>query len=661
MAAQGCHIVLLCLLVALVPGGAAADEGMVGACPAEVDAAVASLSGDAVGPLAVLSCPRPGLVVVEATPPGAPALRLELRSGSEGFVVAGAFGISPVFDGDWSTVPQPWREAVTALAGRLESAGGDLNRALLGVGTPVPPGFLPETPPARAAPPPPSIPWLAVLGLAALGLALGRRGTDWRGELRALAPPLAAALALRWFLGAWAPLHPNGQGSLWLLSAWGKPELVSAYGPGFPELFTWVARAAAVPDTAVFLVNGLLGLAAVACAFALARVLGCALRPARVAAWVVACEPFLVRFAVSESYYPVIVAGVLGAAACLAAATAPGDDAGPRRREEALERVAFLVAGCLFLAQVARVQPLAWPLVAVAPLAGLAHRGPVLRSFAASFAAGLAALATVLGTSHRSMLAVWERLSSLGPEGPIAEQTLQPPGFGFVVAAILWVVAARSLGPRAVRVALAVVPMCAAYTATHGVFLESAEWAGIHRAAYLALPATLVVATAGDRRWLGPLLGALLVVGGTDELNHRTTEQLEYRWVRGHLRALGEGARLAYVGRAGRRVMTLPEHLVPGWDCGTTSGMRVDENTRLDDGLDPGETRYYYRSAMCASEDAAPICAAAEQSAELVEVARTSLPAVPTMKSLPYLDDPITVILYRVEPHSGSTGYPPAP
>lgn len=631
-------------------GAARADEGMVGACPAEVDAAVGALGDATTGPVRPLACPGPGLVVLEVAPQGADPLRLEVRSGSEGFVVAGALAISPVFDGDWSTVDPAWRAAVDALAEALTREGGTLNRALLGVETPVPPGFLPEVAEAPAGPPPAELPWIALLGLGALVAGLAWTRPRLGRELRAMAPPVVAAVIVRLLLGAWAPLHPNGQGAMWLLSAWGKPELVSAYGPGFPELFTWIARAAAVPDTAVFVANGALGVTAVVAAFALLRALGFGPIPARVAAWILACEPFLVRFGPSESYYPAIVAGVLGAAACFAAATAPGDDAGPRVREELPGRIAFLVAGCLFLAQVARVQPLAWPLVAVAPVAGLAHPGSIRRSFVVSLGAGLVAAATVLGISWDAMMAVWERLSSLGAEGPIAEQTLQPPGLGFVVAAGLWVVAGRALGPRALRVVLATIPMIAMYAATRGVFLESEEWAGIHRAAYLALPATLIVGSVARARWWGPLLGAVLLVAGTDALNHRTTEQLEYRWVREHLLELGEGARIAYVGRAGRRVMTLPEHLVPGWECGTTSGMRVDAHTRLDHGLDPGETRYYVRTSMCASEEARPICEAAERTADLVPIARTELPAVSTMRSLPYLDDPIEIVLFRVEP-----------
>jgi peptidoglycan/xylan/chitin deacetylase (PgdA/CDA1 family) len=128
----------------------------------------------------------------------------------------------------------------------------------------------------------------------------------------------------------------------------------------------------------------------------------------------------------------------------------------------------------------------------------------------------------------------------------------------------------------------------------------------------------------------------------------RTTEHLEYTWLRSALQELPDGCRVAWVDRAGRRVLTIPEHLVPGWSCGTTSGIPVRTPADLTLGLLPGACRAYYRSSLCSSPEGAVACAAAEQGVVLEELARTALPAVPTYADLAYSVDPVEVALFRV-------------
>ena len=132
-------------------------------------------------------------------------------------------------------------------------------------------------------------------------------------------------------------------------------------------------------------------------------------------------------------------------------------------------------------------------------------------------------------------------------------------------------------------------------------------------------------------------------------LRHRNTEQLEYTWIRSLLLELPEGARVAYVARGKDRVMTLPEHLVPGWSCGTTSGLLVVDGDALLRGLHPSTPRYYYRSSLCSTAEARPICDRVERGAKLTPVASTTLPARPTMKSTPYDRETIEVGLFTVE------------
>ena len=642
MAAQGCHIALLLLLGLLLGPLSASAQDASGRCADAVQQALAPLGDDATGRLLAVQCPTPRVLVLEMDPPGAPTLRVEARVGEPGFVSGGRFGLSPVVNEDWSGVPAPWQAGLDFLAGAFEARGGDLLRAMSSLPTHTPPGFLPEL--APEAPPPPQTPWLPLAVALSAGLALVFGRTKVRRRHLALAVVLfVSALTLRLTLGIWGPVHPNGQGPMWLLSAWGQPELLAAYGPGYPQLFTWLARAfPGAPDHAIFVGNALLGALVAPLGASLVLVLGGGVARASLAGALLASDPSALLFSTSESYYPSILCGLLLGATGFSAA-----DRCDLPREA---RLFGGFAAALALCQIARTHPLAWPLLAVVPATLLARDRRLSRSLLAVLGAVVATV-SALALSGPQLLEVAEGVltrSDLLRPG----EAVTAPGAGFWVAAFLWVTVGRRRGRASFAVALAVLPFVVVHSATRLVFLESPVWSGMYRSASLSLPIVLCLLLVPPPRWrwLPPALGLALLVSGLGPLLQRSTEQLEYAFLRDPMRRLGEGARVAYVQRAGLRVMTLPEHLVPGWACGTTSGLSVIRAGDLVKGYDPGESRYYVRTSLCATPEGAPRCDEVERGAPLTELTSITLPAHYTMKSLPYSQDTVTITLYSVTP-----------
>ncbi len=622
------------------PGGGAA-RSLDGRCPEAVVLAIAPLASEATGTLEARSCPAPGVVTLTLRPPGALPLDVEARLGGSGLVSAGAFGLQPAVELDWSAAPPGWDAGLKALQGALGAGGGDLVRALAAVPAPVAPGFLPAS--VEAEPPPPQAPLLPGTALAAalLGLFV-LRGRLRREHVIGGGALFAGACVLRVVLGIWGPLHPSGQGPLWLLGAWGRPELLAEYGPGYPQLFTWIARSAPAPDLAVFAANVGLSAAAAPLGAALLLALGFGRSRAWLAGCLLAAEPFLILLGATESYYPGIHLGVLWGATGLS--LADRDD---------LARSARLLlglSGALALAQAARTHPLAWPLIATVPFVLLARPRPLSQA-AARAALAAAFVVFVVGSLFGRELheAVGRTLDAV-ERGALQADRVRWPGGGFWVAAALWTAVGRGLGRRPLGAVLAAIPMLAVYGPTHWVFQESELWAGAYRAVGLALPGILLLGLLPPPRavWIGPALGLLLLLSGLAPLRHRTTEQLEYPFVRAALLGLREGSRVAYVQRAGRRTITIPEHLVPGWSCGTTSGLALGEPGEILRGLGPGDSRYYYRSSLCSTVQGRPLCEAAEAEARLEPIVETELPAVPSMASTPYDVDRVPVGLYRV-------------
>src|SRR5512145_1114269 len=94
-------------------------------------------------------------------------------------------------------------------------------------------------------------PWLLCAALALLGIALWRGPRPERRELWLVVAIATCAAVARILWGLWGPLHVNGQGPLWIRGAL-EPDALAGYGPGYYELFGWLAQLGAAPDRAIF-------------------------------------------------------------------------------------------------------------------------------------------------------------------------------------------------------------------------------------------------------------------------------------------------------------------------------------------------------------------------------------------------------------------------
>src|ERR1043165_10298581 len=100
-------------------------------------------------------------------------------------------------------------------------------------------------------------PWLLLIAGVLLGFAIRRAPRPDRAEVGLIGILVPGAVLLRLAFGFWGPLHVNGQGPLWIRGAL-DPDALASYGPGYFELFGWVAHLATPPDRAIFAANALL-------------------------------------------------------------------------------------------------------------------------------------------------------------------------------------------------------------------------------------------------------------------------------------------------------------------------------------------------------------------------------------------------------------------
>jgi hypothetical protein len=176
------------------------------------------------------------------------------------------------------------------------------------------------------------------------------RVKDWRRASKlalALGAVAGGVFALRWLLLPTAFFHQNGHGASWIAYALSDHPGLSAYGPGFAELFGWAARAAgSEPERGVFLLQALLGSLCVPFAWIIARGVGAGPLPAAAFALVVAVDPLLARLAQGNR-----ICRLCGARLRTAAALA-------QSRLAALTRICGGGGVCgLFVSQAARIHP----------------------------------------------------------------------------------------------------------------------------------------------------------------------------------------------------------------------------------------------------------------------------------------------------------------
>lgn len=627
---------LFTLAVAAPAAAAASPLASLSPCAAPVIAWAARLAAAIQVPAEATSCP-PGAVVIRLRPHGAAPIDVEITGPQRpAFRRAGRLGAAPIVEiADYRDLPAPQREAFEALtawiavheaevviedAPATAAKAGDDSRGL-------------AHDDKRAG-----VPWAAptLLALAALlGIAARfvapRAPAASRFDRRAALTLFAVALALRLALGLWGPLHVNGQGPLWIRAALAEPALLDGYGPGYRELFSLPARLfAAAPDRAIFALNVALSALASPLAFALARASGIERRSALVPAGVIALDAVAVRGAASESYFPALIALTLGAQLLLVLAAR---DPARARRRSAL----FVLAGALLAAQAARIHPVGWGPVALAPLAVLAA-GPRARSLSARVVfTAIAALVVVLviaATSGEGIVARFVESSRYAS----STGGSRPGAWGlFVAAALLGLAEARARW-----IVVAASAHLALLLLTRHIYVVSALWQASYDSLYLTLPliglVALVAAKLARARAAPATVIALVALGLFAKregaaFTPRTTEQLEYPWLRDRIAALPERCAVVHVLHAGERRLLLPDYRAPGARAFTLESAEDVVMARA-----RSRCVVYARTSLCSSREGRAICEGIEEAGEKgwKELGRASFPAAPSMDELPY-------------------------
>ncbi len=614
-------------------------------CPDGVLAWVEACGASQAISLEARACPS-GVVVVHAGAADA-GLTVELSAASPAaFERAGVIGLSPVGSfPDWSAEPQERQDALAAL---VRCASGDQS-LFGGPAAPVVSVAATRTPSGSAALPLPFpiLPLLA-LPLSAL-LLLGARPLR-RRETTGLLALFTATFALRWALLPQAFFHQNGQGPHWIRLALDDLAGLSAYGPGYAELFaTAVHLAPEAPERPLFVAQALLGALIPLLAWALARALG-----AGAAAWAIAlpiaASPLLGRLAQSESYFGAILVLLLAAGACAAAGTRP-----TQRWPLALGAAA---AAGLFVAQAVRIHPLAWAPALTLPAIFL--MGPRLDARAVIRASAQIALAGVVVAAASGAAIARVLQGSLSTWVPDDGLTLRLPEAPWLVA--LSAAALLALAhPRRARLLLIVGLAAGALLTEASANLLRNKDAPPYEAAFLWLFAPVLIgaiaALAGAWRAhaphrFGALVTALSLTGcGLVLVDSRNfvvaTDAREQAWALEWRATLPSDATVIYLGRAEERVLMLPIYRQQAL---RELPLRAGEALPA---LPDERTLYYYRSSLCSTPEGAEACARLEHELPLGAAQYLDLPPIASQPWHPLGPAAVSVSLHEV------TGLPP--
>ncbi|MCS6898637.1 MAG: hypothetical protein RMJ98_07455 [Myxococcales bacterium] len=628
-------MLLRCLLLILLCVGTPREaQGQGGACARSHDDWSRRCSERTGVPLQVLHCP-PGRVVVRAGS-GTTAVLVEVSSASEhSFQSAGTLGASPVGEfPDWNQEPRERQEAFAAVVSCLD----DLS-LLRESRAPLRPPQAPRRPP-----------WLLLAAVSMLGfLSLIPRRSRPRASLHntwlglglegALALLILALLTLigRRLLIPARFFHQNGQGPLWVEAA-AYGDLSFSYGPGYPELFGWLAGAfPGASERAIFEATALLGALVPPAGVLLALSSGTTAGGAWVVGGCLALHPLLGRLSRGESYLGVQIALLTVAAAALARA-------GRIRGRPWLLAGAVVGAG-LLVAQAARVHPTSWLAGATVPLVLLAQPGSVTGRGKRTVLAGAGVGGMVLLTSGQALWGVYQ-----GPLGqqwrPSSLVSLTFPWLGLVLCGgLAW----RLRRHPGLLLALA------AGGAALGV-LQSADmlrlnfpWiADAYRLQFLPVllaSGAATLATIRKRRFWAPAtlatVGVAAVVFRWPEYTTVPTDVREQAWAQGWRETIPPGSSITYLSRAGERIVMLPLDRERWHVQALTTGQETTV-PRLPTG------GYYYRSSLCSTPEGRPVCEALEQGGSLEAVVEQVLPGIASLPWLPLPRDPIRVGLYRV-------------
>jgi hypothetical protein len=489
------------------------------------------------------------------------------------------------------------------------------------------------------------------VGVVALARRLGRRDLDV-----ALATLLSAlALGLRLALGAWGPFRIHGVGAMWIAGAAGNPDAIAGYGQGYAELLGPIAALApASPDYAIFAANAVASASVAGAVFATARLAGLRRAHGAAAALLMAFDPVSIRFAATESYFAAGTAFVAWATVCAMAAARRAANGG------AAAAVARAVGAGVLVAAGASLHPVTWPPLALAPVAALAVHASVgvSRRIALSACIGLVVVGTVLATSAPALLDVVQGLRSGvlihdmqlgGVLGDVSVPKSASMLLGVCVAALAWCAAGRVpwLG---VPVALAL----ATALYTRDVYSQSWLWQQSFCRLYALAPAVAAVAilpwpASHGRSWIAwaaATTSALVLwaARGVPVITARTTEHLEYRWIRPFLAALPAECRVVYPAFVGYDTLILPTYVAPSRARSSFIEVRTEQPFALEQVLPPTGCMYFVRTSVCSKAGVREHCDHLEHRLSLTPVSRATFPALPSSDQVVYEGDVQTVI-----------------
>lgn len=538
----------------------------------------------------LVDCP-PSIAILST-----PDVRIELSTSNKAFVRAGEYGLSPVGDfADWKLEPEPRRRAFDAA---VQCVKNEAPTALLaGAAPPSANGV-----PARRGP------WLP---LAAAILALAVCVRSLRPTLVAIAA-IALVFFLRQLMQPFVFFHQNGQGAQWIeFAAHGD---AGEYGPGYAELFGWVARGAR-PDRGVALLQGVLAATIPLSVYAIARASGAARSTALVLGAAMAFDPVLARVARSESYFSAMAALLFAAAAVIASTD--------RRR-----RLCGLLAAGLMVAVAARIHPLSWVPCALVPLVLLCRPGrPRDRIVRTAIAAAVvAAIATPL-VLPSMRTALHGHLGSGFMPG--ARASLQMTWLPVAVAVAIVTGLALRFPKVGVRAWVLVAVVASAFATD--VLAHDAKV--VHAAhLHLFLPA-LIAAVSAVQPALALSAVAMVHVVVERPLRALPTDAMELQWAMEWREQLPRNATVAVLQRAEQRLL-----LLPFTGDGLPTAVPLESSAP-----------YYYRSSLCFTPEGAPACVMFESTHTLRPIAVRRLPSIASLPWAPMPEGELEVGLFAVE------------
>jgi hypothetical protein len=255
----------------------------------------------------------------------------------------------------------------------------------------------------------------------------------------------------------------------------------------------------------------------------------------------------------------------------------------------------------------------------------------------AAVVGGVAAVVVAFASGaivYQQWTLMWEG-EVMAPSGPAGAWWL--PLLALVVGVAAYV-CARPFWPPIPAIA-----QLGALAATRHDFAQSFVWQQSYDRLYLVLPLIALCAFV-PRSWARRnavrmafvAACALSLLVSRPLLAERTTDHLEYRWIRDSLRAVPAECLVLYVGQVGKRSMMLPIFGAPARPARKSLPIDGDDPGELADRLRGSPCAYYVRTSLCSSSEARSACDRVEGLLDLERVSSRMFPAVPSNTGMPY-------------------------